>query len=550
MDEFYIGLNSDIVFLLNVTGSMSNSLPSLKIILTNFMIKIDEEFKKKSHFSNLRYKVCGFRDQECDGDKWFIEFPFVRNIEEVSNHLNHQDMDPCGGCGGPDSLLDALYKIGMMPVNASKTLEDANKWGQDKTPCIIIISDSTFKNATLPEIAGFDSKAIYNKISDKCQDKVRQCSDEDFVSDSYLFSHISDYIPALYGLVPEWSGYDDLCAWPKSNFAYYINGSAVANLGKLGPDGEEALLIAQQTLQEMSLNKDIFNSSIGVFLKQIGKKKERIESCNPILNFDIVFLLNVTGSMRNSSPSLKLFITNFAKKIEEEVKGFHHFARRTDVRYKVCGFRDQEFDGDKWFIEFPFVRNIEDVSNQLNHRDMEPFGGTGKATSLLDAIYKIKMIPINATKTIGDLNKWPNKWHRNATPCIFIVSDSIFKNATLPEITGFDLLAIYNRISDKSRAMFGLVPEWRGDDDLGGWDYIPTPALFGLVPGWIGYDDLSAWPNSRFNYYIREEEITGLGKSGPEGDAAQIAVQKALVEISLNKNAFKHLINFLVKQIG
>ena len=268
------------------------------------------------------------------------------------------------------------------------------------------------------------------------------------------------------------------------------------------------------------------------------------------LNSDIVFLLNVTESMEKSQQAIKENLITFASTFTMEVKklrpNYNNFV--PDIRYKVCGFRDQEFDGDKWFIDLPFVRNIEEVSNHLNHKDMEPFGGTGKATSLLDAIYKIGMMPVNASKTLED----SNKWRKGGTPCIFIISDSTFKNATLPEISGFGVQDIYYKIADKCLAMFGLVTDWN-DMDLNNHlfprirDHIPV--LFGLVPGWIGYDDLSAWPHSRFNYFIREEEITGLGKAGQEGDAAQLATQQALAKMSLNKNTFKSLIDFLVKQI-
>jgi len=249
MPEFYIGLNSDIVFLLNVTGSMSNSLPSLKIILTNLAQKIEEEVKKISHSDNARYKVCGFRDQECDSDKWFIEFPFVRNIEEVSNHLNHKDMEPFGGTGKATSLLDAIYKIGMMPVNASKTIEDSNKWrrsGCGTRHIILIFTDTTFKNATLPEISGFGCFEIYNKLADK---KL-----------------------VFLGLVPEWIGFYDLSAFPRSQFNYYTKGPAIANLGKPGPEGEAAILVAQQSLEkflkESDENLDWLTSSV-LHLKEI-----------------------------------------------------------------------------------------------------------------------------------------------------------------------------------------------------------------------------------------------------------------------------------------
>ena len=253
MPEFYIGLNSDIVFLLNVTGSMSNSLPSLKIILTNITQKIEQELNKKFRRSpNVRYKVCGFRDQEFDGDKWFIDLPFVRNIEEVSNHLNHKDMEPFGGTGKATSLLDAIYKIGMMPVNASKTLEDSNKWRKGARAGVLIITDATFKNATLPEIAGFGSDDIFNKLNDK---KL-----------------------SLIGLIPEWSGYDDLGAWPNTQFTNYIEGAPVANLGKDGPEGNAAQIAAVTALEKMSVDKDTFSAFIKILGASLSKEVEVVEA--------------------------------------------------------------------------------------------------------------------------------------------------------------------------------------------------------------------------------------------------------------------------------
>jgi len=240
-------INIDIVILLNVTGSMNKSFPLLKISLINFVKKLEEKFE-----DTVRYKICGFRDQESDGDKWFIDFPFVRNIEEVKYNLNHADMDPRGGCGSPDSLLDALYKIGNMPRVLRefdfKAPEDPNKWCALRkfSRIVVIFSDYIFKNATLPEISGFGCFEIYNKLADK---KL-----------------------VFLGLVPEWIGFYDLSAFPRSQFNYYTKGPAIANLGKPGPEGEAAILVAQQSLEkflkESDENLDWLTSSV-LHLKEI-----------------------------------------------------------------------------------------------------------------------------------------------------------------------------------------------------------------------------------------------------------------------------------------
>ena len=234
----------DIVFLLDVTGSMETCLTALKTNLTDFVKSIGDNLKGGVNDPvitlDARYKVCGYRDQSCDGDKWFIDFPFVRNIDEVKTYMNHADMTACGGGDEPESLLDGLYKVGMMPVSGIQEPEDPIKWRRAVRHCILIFSDATFKKATLPEIAGFEVQDIYNKIADKK--------------------------PVLFGLVPKWDGYDDLTAFPKSKFTYYIEGAAVADLGKDGPKGDAAQRAAVKALEEMSKN----NSSFSDFIKLLG----------------------------------------------------------------------------------------------------------------------------------------------------------------------------------------------------------------------------------------------------------------------------------------
>jgi len=562
----YKGSRIDIVFLLDVTGSMEKCLALLKLNLINFIKSIEDKLKDGSNYGeiilNARYKVCGFRDQEFDGDKWFIEFPFVRNIEEVSNHLNHRDMEPFGGTGKATSLLDAIYKIGMMPVNASKTLEDSNKWRGGTRHWIFLVSNSTFKNATIPEIAGFGYEDIYNKIADK---KL-----------------------ILFGLVPEWSGYDDLAAWPNSRFICYIKEAEYADLGKPGQEGDAAKLANQQALDKFSIEGNGFESlfeSLREHIKNVFEIDDDLEKIDieDDINFenlsneersddlnqtntptdqqlpngmnvgftndtvieaetrkdsetepekiagalkglvDIVFLLDVTGGREPCLNAIKSNLTNFAQTIADNLEGGVNGPVITlDVRYKVCGYRDQSCDGDKWFIEFPFVRNIEEVKTHINHPNMSSYGGGDQPESLLDGLYKVGMMPVCESKEPED----PTKWRKGAMHCVLIFTDATFKNATLPEIEGFGVADIYNKIADKKLVLFGLVPEWSG------------------------YDDLSAWPNSQITNYINGPAVANLGKSGPEGDAAGAAAITACRNMSLDKDTFKSFMEILAKAIS
>ena len=229
----------DIVFLLDVTVSMEKCLQAVKDNLITFASTLAGEVEKLGTVSkkiepDIRYKVCGYRDQSCDGDKWFIDFPFVRNIDEVKTHMNHADMTHCGGGDEPESLLDALYKVGMMPLSGIQEPEDPNKWRRGVRHCILIFTDATFhKRATLPEIKDLDIFAVYEKI---ITSKIR-----------------------LFGLVPEWEGYNLLGQFPYARMDYYIKGDLVKKLGEDSPEGAAAQIASADALEKLAKN-EIFSS--------------------------------------------------------------------------------------------------------------------------------------------------------------------------------------------------------------------------------------------------------------------------------------------------
>lgn len=246
----------DIVFLLDVSGSMEKSLKLIKEHLSGFQHELKKFFQSRNNhlcrdaFLSIRYKLVGYRDHIKDGDKWFIEFPFVNNIEDIKKQMDHPDMQSKGGGDEPESLLDAIYKLGIMPespIDINNIEGEFNKWRGDLKfklsdhsyrtfrvyKFVIVITDATFhKKATLPEIKDLDASGVYEKISSA---KLR-----------------------LFGLVPEWEGYLLIGSFPYSTLEYYIKGDSVAKLGEDSAEGRKTQEIAVEALAKYLVTNDHF----------------------------------------------------------------------------------------------------------------------------------------------------------------------------------------------------------------------------------------------------------------------------------------------------
>ncbi|MEI7486829.1 MAG: vWA domain-containing protein [Chryseobacterium sp.] len=239
----------DLVFLLDVSGSMSECLDAVKSNLSSFVESLGNGLKggPNDPYINLdiRYKVCGYRDHVYDGDKWFIDHSFVRDINELKKQFLSPDMRADGGGDEPESLIDAIYTVGMMPESGLQENEGDKKWRSGVHHCVLIFTDATYKPATIPEIIGAGYSELYNKVALK---KLK-----------------------LFGMVPQWEGYDDLSTFPGSQFTQYVEGPSVANLGKQGPEGEAASIAAVNALKNRVMNKDDFKKFIELLGKSVSK---------------------------------------------------------------------------------------------------------------------------------------------------------------------------------------------------------------------------------------------------------------------------------------
>lgn len=239
---------------------------------------------------------------------------------------------------------------------------------------------------------------------------------------------------------------------------------------------------------------------------------------------NIVFLLDVSQSMEKSLDLIKNLLSSFHKSITNGIEYFNKdnvtITRNKLVRYKLVGYRDHLADGNKWFVEFPFVIDINEIIRQMDHPDMQSSGNGNRQNSLLDAIYILGNMPEDFS---DDLPGHPDKWFcnkfLNISKIVFIISDSPFRrNATLPEIKDFDLNMIYEKIFKKKLK------------------------ILGLIPGWIGYEDIFSIPNSEAVVYDSCKSVEKLDENSNEGVKEHKTSTNALIDFLKNPDCLNYFI--------
>ena len=109
---------ADIVFLIDVSGSMSPCIDALRTNIEAFVDSLSAGGPNNAApVKDWRAKVVGYRDAEVDAGSWFEDNPFVRSAAELKAQL--AALRAQGGGDEPESLLDALYKVAtIFPANA------------------------------------------------------------------------------------------------------------------------------------------------------------------------------------------------------------------------------------------------------------------------------------------------------------------------------------------------------------------------------------------------------------------------------------------------
>ena len=133
----------DIIFLLDVTGSMGPAIVELGKNMINFVNSID-----KNLVSDFKVKIASFGDFETDSED--IKFNLNRNFTDDSQQIYNDFLDVIelikkkGGHDLPESSLDALHK----------TIQEgfSSDWSE-RTRVVVLFSDAVSKELQKDTIA-------------------------------------------------------------------------------------------------------------------------------------------------------------------------------------------------------------------------------------------------------------------------------------------------------------------------------------------------------------------------------------------------------------
>jgi von Willebrand factor type A domain len=161
---------ADIVFLVDVTGSMAPCIDALRTNIEAFVDSLSRgDGNNVAPVRDWRCKVVGYRDiesAESEGVAWIVEHPFVRDVTTLKAQLATLKAE--GGGDEPESLLDALFKVASMPAIAKGSqIEDAEKWRyrSDAARVVIVFTDASFKETmSLPEAKGGSLQDVANVV--------------------------------------------------------------------------------------------------------------------------------------------------------------------------------------------------------------------------------------------------------------------------------------------------------------------------------------------------------------------------------------------------
>jgi hypothetical protein len=157
---------ADIVFLIDVSGSMQPCLDALK---ENIGVLVDHMVNPGPNadaiVNDWRIKICGYRDAQMDGPLWWEESPFTTDVAQVRTDL--ATLTAKGGGDEPESMLDGLWKLAKMPAMAEGGQAEANNWRHhhDAARCVIVFTDaSTHMVTALPEAKGVSFEDVAREV--------------------------------------------------------------------------------------------------------------------------------------------------------------------------------------------------------------------------------------------------------------------------------------------------------------------------------------------------------------------------------------------------
>ena len=130
---------ADIVFLIDVTGSMQPCIDALRDNIRGFIETLSsKDANNGSPVKDWRARVVGYRDFPADGEaKWLVDNEFVRDAGALGGQLSRLVAE--GGGDEPESLLDALYLVSKAPETERGAPEDPRKWRRRGSAARIVV---------------------------------------------------------------------------------------------------------------------------------------------------------------------------------------------------------------------------------------------------------------------------------------------------------------------------------------------------------------------------------------------------------------------------
>lgn len=156
----------DIVFVMDVTGSMEDSIKDLSANVAGFIDSlIHADANGGAPVKDWRAKVFGYRDVLDTNSAPFIDNPFVRDAAALRLQLDSLKAE--GGGDEPESALDALYKVATMGNTDRDAPEDATKWRYRSSAArvaIVFTDASCHMQMSIPEAKGGTLQDLHNVL--------------------------------------------------------------------------------------------------------------------------------------------------------------------------------------------------------------------------------------------------------------------------------------------------------------------------------------------------------------------------------------------------
>jgi len=183
----------DIVFLLDVTGSMQPCIDALKNNIGTFIDTLTTKgANNESPVKHWRAKAVGYRDFRHDREV-FVDAPFVEDPTILKSQLAALKAE--GGDDEPESLLDALHRVATLPAAAKGAQPDADKWRyrSEAARVVVAFTDASYhptmeqpKGGTVSDVinALHSNRIILNLFAPEmpCHDELSKADKSDYIA--------------------------------------------------------------------------------------------------------------------------------------------------------------------------------------------------------------------------------------------------------------------------------------------------------------------------------------------------------------------------------